>query len=110
MAETRRQEQAALSLSARGSAVRFRWKGDEEEIVSFSIVTTAAAPSTAEYHDRMTLVHDESQFEDWIREPPERAAAMMKPYAGTIDVWQVPADVGNVRNNRPDLMERVAAV
>jgi hypothetical protein len=31
---------------------------------------------------------------------------MMKPSAGAIDVWQVPADVGNVPNNRPDLMER----
>jgi putative SOS response-associated peptidase YedK len=86
-----------------------RWKGDGKEIVSFSIVTTAAAPSTATYHDRMPLVLDESQFEDWMREPPERAAEMMEPYGGAIDVWQVPSDVGNVRNNRPELMERVAA-
>jgi putative SOS response-associated peptidase YedK len=87
-----------------------RWKGDGREIISFSIVTTATAPSTVEYHGRMPLVLEESQLEDWMREPPERAAGMMKPYAGAIDVWQVPSDVGNVRNNRPDLMERVAAL
>jgi putative SOS response-associated peptidase YedK len=79
-------------------------------IASFSIVTTAAAPSTVAYHDRMPLVLEEGQFEDWMREPPGRAAEMVKPYAGAIDVWQVPSDVGNVRNNRPDLMERVAAL
>jgi putative SOS response-associated peptidase YedK len=44
-----------------------------------------------------------------MREPPALAAKMMKPYAGAVEMWQVPADVGNVRNNRPDLMERVAA-
>jgi putative SOS response-associated peptidase YedK len=84
-----------------------RWKGDGREIISFSIVTTAATSSTAPYHDRMPLVLDESQFEDWMREPPEQAAEMMRPYAGTIDVWQVPAAVGNVRNNTPELMERI---
>jgi hypothetical protein len=34
--------------------------------------------------------------------PPELAAAMMKPCAGAIEVWEVGRDVGNVRNNRPD--------
>jgi putative SOS response-associated peptidase YedK len=87
-----------------------RWKGAGKEIISFSIVTTAASPTAAPYHDRMPLVLEESQFEDWMREPPERAAEMMKPYAGAIEVWQVPSDVGNVRNNWPDLMGRVALV
>jgi putative SOS response-associated peptidase YedK len=30
----------------------------------------------------------------------------MKPYDGTIEAWEVGADVGNVKNNRPELMER----
>ena len=49
------------------------WKGrgDLPDITSFSIVTTAAAPSTAAYHDRMPLILEESQFEDWMRLPPE---------------------------------------
>jgi len=29
---------------------------------------------------------------------------MMKPYAGTIEAWEVMADVGNVKNNGPELM------
>jgi putative SOS response-associated peptidase YedK len=35
------------------------------------------------------------------------AATLMKPYAGAIEAWEVGAEVGNVRNNRPELMERV---
>jgi putative SOS response-associated peptidase YedK len=84
------------------------WKGDgKAPITSFAIVTTAAAPSTAPYHDRMPLVIEGGQFEDWMRGPPELAAEMMKPYAGAIDVWEVAREVGNVRNNKPELMERV---
>jgi putative SOS response-associated peptidase YedK len=82
------------------------WNADgKSRIVSFAIITTQAAPGLAQYHDRMPLVLDESQFEDWMRGPPERAAEMMKPYAAEIEAWKVAADVGSVRNNRPDLME-----
>jgi putative SOS response-associated peptidase YedK len=83
------------------------WKGDGgRAITSFAIVTTEAAPSTASYHDRMPLVLEGSQFDDWMRGPPELAAGMMKPYTGAIDIWEVAADVGNLRNNRPELLER----
>jgi hypothetical protein len=43
-----------------------------------------------------------------MRGPPEHASGMMKPYGGAIDVWAVPQEVGNVRNNQPELMERMA--
>lgn len=90
-------------------AVYDEWSGDgKARITSFSIVTTEAAPSTAKYHDRMPLILEEAQFDDWMRGPPEIAAEMMKPYTGAIEAWEVTSDVGNVRNNRPDLMERVA--
>jgi putative SOS response-associated peptidase YedK len=83
------------------------WKGDGRmAITSFAIVTTDAAPSTQQYHDRMPLVLEGSQFEDWMRRLPEVAAEMMKPYAGAIEAWEVGAEVGNVKNNRPELMER----
>jgi len=32
----------------------------------------------------------------------------MKPYAGLIEAWEVGAEVGNAKNNRPELMERGA--
>jgi len=32
---------------------------------------------------------------------------MMKPYEGPIEAWEVGAEAGNVKNNRPELRERV---
>jgi len=55
----------------------------------------------------MPVVLEEEQFNNWMRGPPEIAAPMMKPYDGELDIWEVAPDVGNVRNNRPELMERV---
>jgi putative SOS response-associated peptidase YedK len=45
-----------------------------------------------------------------MREPPELAAEMMRPYGGGIDIWEVGKDVGNVRNNKPELLDRVALI
>jgi putative SOS response-associated peptidase YedK len=59
------------------------WKGDGgKAITSFAIVTTDAAPSVAQYHNRMPVVLDDSQFDDWMRGTPDQAAALMGPYAG----------------------------
>jgi hypothetical protein len=30
----------------------------------------------------------------------------MKPYDGAIDIWEVGKDVGNVRYNKPELLDR----
>src|SRR5262245_9667165 len=85
------------------------WKGDGgKAVVSFSIVTTEAAPAIRPYHDRMPLVLADGQFDDWMRGPSEMAAAMMRPYGGEIDAWEVSGSVGNVKNNAPELMDPVA--
>jgi putative SOS response-associated peptidase YedK len=84
------------------------WKGDGgRTITSFAIVVTDAAPSIAQYHDRMPVVLDDADFDLWMRGTPDQAAALMKPYAGEIEAWEVPVEVGNVKNNRPELMEPV---
>jgi putative SOS response-associated peptidase YedK len=55
------------------------WKGDGgRAITSFAIVTTDAAPSVAQYHNRMPVVPEDSQFDDWMRSTPDQAAALMK--------------------------------
>jgi hypothetical protein len=35
------------------------------------------------------------------------AVTLLTPYPGMIEAWEVGADVGNVKNNRPELMERI---
>jgi hypothetical protein len=55
----------------------------------------------------MPLIPEKGQFDDRMRAPPEIAAEMMKPYADAVDAGEVGAEIGNVRNNRPELMDRV---
>ena len=61
----------------------------------------------AQYRNRMPVVFDNIQFNNWMRGTPDQPAPMMKPYAGEIERREAPAEVGNVKNNRPELMERV---
>ena len=77
-------------------------------ITSFAIVTTEAAPSTRQCHDRIRWCWGSSSSRIWMRGPPELAAGMMKPYGGAIEAWEVGAGVGNVRNKGPELVERAA--
>jgi hypothetical protein len=36
-----------------------------------------AAPNIAQYHNRMPVVLDDSQLDDWMRDTPDQAAALM---------------------------------
>ena len=47
------------------------------------------------------------QFDDWMRGTPDQAAALMKPHPGPIEAWEVGAEAGNVKNNRPELIEQL---
>ncbi len=85
------------------------WRGDGGPgVLSFAIVTTDAAPSIRPYHPRMPVVLDAGQFETWMRGAPAEAARLMVPYPGDIDAWEVTTAVGDPRNNRPELLDRVA--
>jgi hypothetical protein len=77
------------------------------EAVQCAVGIQQEMSNTRQYHDRMPLVLEESQFDDWMRGPTELAAEMMKPCGGAIEASEVGAEVGNVRNNRPELMDRV---
>jgi putative SOS response-associated peptidase YedK len=90
VAEARRQAKAALSLQAEGRALRSGgvydvWKRGGQAITSFAIVTTDAAPSVAQYQNRIPLVLDGAHFDDWLRNTAAQAVEMMKPYPGNIE-------------------------
>jgi putative SOS response-associated peptidase YedK len=48
------------------------------------------------------------RFDDWTRGTPDQAAALMGPYAGALDAWEVGAEVGNVKNIRPEKGKRLS--
>jgi hypothetical protein len=80
----------SVSICASDRAPRWARDGGKA-ITSFAIVTTDAAPSVAQHHNRMPVVLDDSQFDEWMRGTADQAAEMMKPYAGAIEAWEIGA-------------------
>ena len=79
------------------------------ELLTYSIITREADPGLAAIHDRMPLVLPADVFHDWLHGGPDEAMsiAMAAPEAA-VEAYPVDRAVGNVRNDRPDLVARIA--
>ena len=81
----------------------------ETPLESCAIITTDASAEMAQLHDRMPVILEPEDWERWL--DPEITDA--EPLADLLDPAEdhviayhpVSPDVGNVRNNRPDLVE-----
>ena len=80
-----------------------------EWLHTYTIVTTSANALLADLHDRMPVILPQSCWSAWLGEEEASEAdlvGMLAPYdAERMRVWPVSRDVGNVRNDRADLLE-----
>lgn len=91
-----------------------RWKdrSDGRELESFTIITTEPNELTQSLHNRMPVIVKPSDYGRWLdpgnaEQPP---VDLLRPFdAEKMTAWKVGPDVGNVRNNRPDLCEPFAS-
>lgn len=87
------------------------WKADDREIRSATVITTAAGPDIEGIHDRQPVVLEPDHWERWLDpelEDRDELEGMLSAGAGVLRHWPVGSDVGNVGNDRPDLVARVA--
>lgn len=71
---------------------------------SHAIVTTSATPALADIHERMPLVLDAGDYDEWLRAPvPPRH--LLRAHAGPWAEWPVGPRVGKVAENDPGLTE-----
>jgi putative SOS response-associated peptidase YedK len=87
------------------------WRTGDEAILSATVITTAAGPDLQGIHDRQPVVLEPDRWERWLDpglEDPDELDAMLTPTAGTLRHWAVGQEVGSIRNNGPQLVERVA--
>jgi putative SOS response-associated peptidase YedK len=105
----------AFSLT-RGGPLAFaglwdRWKAPSGELIySFAIITTEANEMNAPMHDRMPVILHSADYDRWLSESaPERPPTdlLRTTPSDEMTCWPVSADVGNVRNDSPILIERV---
>jgi putative SOS response-associated peptidase YedK len=83
-----------------------RW--GEQGLMTFSVVTTAAAGDLAWVHDRMPLVLPASRWSEWLA--GDASPVLLRPpppeLVRGLEVRRVGPRVGNVRNDDADLLKR----
>jgi putative SOS response-associated peptidase YedK len=94
------------------AGLRAWWRSPEGvELNSATIITTAAGPDMP-IHDRQPVVLEPARWDEWL--DPELAdlkkleTLLVPTSEGTLIRHPVSKDVGNVRNDRPALIEAVA--
>lgn len=85
--------------------------GDGDPVFSYSIITGAPNDEMEPIHDRMPmLLQTEAAQEKWLHTDTaldEVLALLRTPRAGTLAYYPVSPLVGNVRNNGPELHDRM---
>lgn len=84
-----------------------QWRGpDGDAIATFTIVTTAANEAMRAFHDRMPVLVAPADHDEWLSSP--NPSALLAPWAGEpFEIRPVSTRVNSVRNDAPDLLERV---
>ncbi|HEY0637125.1 MAG TPA: SOS response-associated peptidase [Pseudonocardiaceae bacterium] len=84
---------------------------DEPPLVTCSVITTEAVGAMADVHDRMPLLLPRSAWAGWLDPDREDVAELLVPpppeLVDLVELRPVSDQVNNVRNNGPQLMERV---
>lgn len=84
-----------------------RWQSADkaESKESFTIVVGSANRFAGQFHDRMPVILEPSSWDLWLKGEPDVAAALMAPAGEKVLTERVVSKaVGNVRNNRPELL------
>ena len=88
------------------------WKDEAtgQSLKTYTVITTEPNELMETIHNRMPVILAPKDYERWM-EPGESShlpVDLLKPYpAENMKAWKVKRDVGNVRNNRPELVEPI---
>src|SRR5262249_20261087 len=81
-----------------------------QRLLSCSIVTVAAVAEFGLVHDRMPLLLPPDRWATWLAGTPDPAALLVPPpptYLETLEIRPAAPAVGDVRNDGPQLVQRV---
>jgi putative SOS response-associated peptidase YedK len=88
-----------------------KWKTEEGEILSCTIVTTEANQLMQPIHDRMPAILDPKDYAEWLDptpRPKEALLALIRTYPHeAMRAYPVSTLVNNARNNSPNCVERM---
>ncbi len=86
------------------------WRGPDggAPLVSCTIVTVAANGAVSRLHERMPAILRPVDYGDWLDAGAAAPGALLRPYAGEMEIWPVSARVNSPRNDGPELTRPVA--
>jgi putative SOS response-associated peptidase YedK len=104
-----KQRQPYYMTPADGGPVAFAglWSVWGDAVLTCTIVTTAALGGLARVHDRMPLILPAERWSSWLAgggDPIEQLRPLPPAALDAIEIRAVRPDVGNVRNNGPELI------
>ena len=87
-----------------------RWKDRKtgQALETYTVITTDPNELMEPFHDRMPVILSPADYERWLApaEPSHLPLDLLKPYPDEqMKAWQVRKDVGNVKNDYPELLE-----
>ncbi|MFC4145970.1 SOS response-associated peptidase [Micromonospora mangrovi] len=88
------------------------WEPGGTELLSFSVLTTAAVGELAEVHDRMPLLLPRERWTSWLGDADDPATLLVPPpreWLDGLEIRPVSPAVGDVRNDGPELTARVSS-
>ena len=85
------------------------WRLPNGEVLrTFAIVTTDANATMRQLHDRMPVILEPDDWPVWLGELAGDPSGLLRPAAeGVLRLWPVSRAVNSVRNNTPDLLDRI---
>jgi putative SOS response-associated peptidase YedK len=85
---------------------RWKDKATGQPLETYTIITTDPNELLEPIHNRMPVILSPQDYSRWLDpgEPSQLPIDLLRPYpAEEMRAWKVSADVGNVRNNGPEL-------
>lgn len=85
-------------------------KATGQTLETYTVITTEPNELMEPIHNRMPVILHRQDYERWMAttEPSHLPVDLLRPYpAEEMKAWRVSAAVGNVRNNRPELIEPI---
>jgi putative SOS response-associated peptidase YedK len=86
-----------------------KWKDRRADfdMLTFTVITTDPNEMVEPLHDRMPVIIPQKDYDRWLKAPPDRLPMdILRPFdADKMTAWKVDKAVGNVKNDRPELIE-----
>ncbi len=85
------------------------WRDPENDINirTFTIAKTDANEMMSKIHDRMPVLLDPSDYDRWLSDEPDPRDLLKQYPSELMKMWPIGRDVGNVKNDRPDIIEEI---